>query len=344
MPTTVRSHAKVNIGLAIGPIREDGFHELRTVYQTIALHDLVKVEIGRGTGIEIRCKNPKVPADESNTCYRVADRFMKIIGQRGKLAITIEKNLPLQGGLGVASPNAVSTLLALEREAERALDSDDRLRVCEEVGSDLPLFLVGGTVYGQGRGEQVLPLEDLPSVDCVVVTPEIGVSTPQAFSDWDTLAERESIEVAGPRASSGHLATLTIAPQSAKIVEFSRVVYSWLSSGYKTPISGVPARSGDRAETQLLDLVRTGIENDFERVVFPQHPELRDVKRVLYGQAGDGARYASLSGSGSAVYGLFDSKQKAEAAAERVQAMGYAAHVTTTPTRNQYWETMLVSR
>ena len=344
MPTTVRSHAKVNIGLAIGPIREDGFHELRTVYQTIALHDLVKVEIGRGTGIEIRCKNPKVPTDESNTCYRIADRFMKTIGQRGKLAITIEKNLPLQGGLGAASSNAVSTLLALERETERALDSDDRLRVCEEVGSDLPLFLVGGTVYGEGRGEQVLPLEDLPTVDCVVVTPEIGVSTPQAFSNWDTLAERESIEVGGPRASSGHLSTLTIAPQSAKIVEFSRLVYSWLSSGYKTPVSGVPAKSGDRAETQLLDLVRTGIENDFERVVFPQHPELRDVKRVLYGQAGDGARYASLSGSGSAVYGLFDSKQKAEAAAERVQAMGYAAHVTTTLTRNQYWETMLVSR
>ena len=344
MATTVRSYAKINIGLAIGPIREDGFHELRTVYQTIALHDLLKVEIGRGTGIEIRCKNPRVPPDESNTCYRVADRFMKTIGQRGKIAITIEKNLPLQGGLGAASSNAVSTLLALEREAERALDPEDRLRICEEVGSDLPLFLIGGTIFGQGRGEQVLPLEDLPRVDCVVVTPDVGVSTPQAFLDWDALAERESVEVAGPRASSARLATLTAAPQSARIIEFSRVVYSWLTSGYKTPASGVPARGGDRAETQLLDLVRTGIENDFERVVFPQHPELRDVKRVLYGQAGDGARYASLSGSGSAVYGLFDSKQKAEAAAERVQAMGYTAYVTTTLTRNQYWETMLVSR
>ena len=344
MPTTVRSYAKINIGLAIGPIREDGFHELRTVYQTLALHDLVKVEIGRGTGIEIRCKNPRVPADESNTCYRLADRYMKTIGQRGKVAITIEKNLPLQGGLGAASSNAVATLLGLERETDRPLDPEDRLRICEEVGSDLPLFLLGGTIYGQGRGEQVFPLEDLPSIDCIVVMPEIGVSTPQAFAAWDALAERESIEVAGPRASSGRVATLTMAPQSAKILEFSRAVYSWLSSGYKTPASGVPARSGDRAETQLLDLVRTGIENDFERVVFPQHPELRDVKRVLYGQAGDGARYASLSGSGSAVYGLFDSKQKAEAAAERVQAMGYAVHRTTTLTRNQYWETMLVSR
>ena len=77
MPVTVRSYAKINLGLAIGPLREDGFHDLRTVYQTIALHDLIKVEIGRGTGIEIRCKNPKVPPDETNTCYRVADRFMR---------------------------------------------------------------------------------------------------------------------------------------------------------------------------------------------------------------------------------------------------------------------------
>jgi 4-diphosphocytidyl-2-C-methyl-D-erythritol kinase len=340
MPTAVRSYAKINLGLAIGPIREDGFHELRTVYQTIALHDVLKVEIGRGTGIEIRCKNPRVPADESNTCYRVADRFMKSIGQRGKVVVTIEKSLPVQAGLGAASSNAACTLLALEREAQTSLAADDRLRICEEVGSDLPLFLVGGSVYGEGRGEQVIPLEELPAVDCVVVTPEISVSTSQAFADWDSLAERESTESSvGSRASAERAATLTNAAQS-----FSRNMYSWLSSSYKTPASGVPARGGDRAEAQLLDLVRTGIENDFERVVFPQHPELRDIKRVLYGQAGDGARYASLSGSGSAVYGLFDSKQKAEAAAERVQALGHAAHVTTTLTRSQYWETMLISR
>jgi 4-diphosphocytidyl-2-C-methyl-D-erythritol kinase len=344
MPTTVHSYAKINIGLAIGPRREDGFHELRTVYQTIALHDLVKVEIARGTGIEIRCKNPRVPAGEANTCYRVADRFMKALGSRGKIVITIEKNLPLEGGLGAASSNAVTTLLALEREAEKALDPEDRLRICEEVGSDLPLFLIGGTVYGQGRGEQVLPLDDLPVVDCVVVTPDIGVSTPQAFAGWDALAERESSEENSLRPSSSRASTLTVAPESAKILSFSRVVYAWLSSSYKTPVSGVPASSGDRAEAPLLDLVRTGIENDFERVVFSQHPELRDVKRVLYGQSGDGARYASLSGSGSAVYGLFESRQKAEAAAEQVQDMGHPAHVTTTLTRSQYWETMLISR
>ena len=344
MPTAVRSRAKINIGLAIGPLRDDGFHELRTVYQTIELHDIVKVDIGRGTGIEIRSKHPRVPADETNTCYRVADRFMKAIGLRGKVVVAIEKNLPLQGGLGAASSNAVATLFALEREAGRALDADERFGICEEVGSDLPLFLIGGTVYGQGRGEQVLPLQDLPAADCVVVTPEIGVSTPQAFASWDALMERENGENSGSGRATIRGGALTVAPESARIESFSRSVYAWLSGGYKTPVSGVPADGGDRAEAQLLDLVRTGIENDFERVVFSQYPELRDVKRVLYGQSGDGARYASLSGSGSAVYGLFDSRSKAEAAAERVQALGHAVQVTQTLTRSQYWETMVVSR
>jgi 4-diphosphocytidyl-2-C-methyl-D-erythritol kinase len=343
MPISLRSFAKINLGLTIGPARDDGFHELRTVYQTIALHDVIKVEFARGTGIEIRCKNPKVPLDETNTCYRVADRFLRTSGARGKVIVTIEKNLPLQGGLGAASSNGVTTLFALEREAEKALNPDDRLRICEEVGSDLPLFLVGGTVYGQGRGEQVLPLEDLPSFDCVLVTPDIAVSTPKAFVSWDALSERETADTPASHASERG-GTLTVAPQSSRILSFGRLVYEWLSSTYKTPVSGVPTRGGNRAEATLLDLVRTGIENDFERVVFPQYPELRDIKRVLYGQSGDGARYASLSGSGSAMYGLFDSQEKAAAAAERVRGLDFSAHVTTTLTRTQYWETMVISR
>ena len=92
---------------------------------------------------------------------------------------------------------------------------------------------------------------------------------------------------------------------------------------------------GDRAETLLLDLVRAGIENDFERVVFPEYPELREVKRVL---EREGARYASLSGSGSALYGLFASGEAARAAAERMTAAGHAAVATTTLTRDEYWE------
>jgi len=185
MPITLRSFAKINLGLCIGALRPDGFHELRTVYQTIALHDTIRVRVERGTGIEIRCEDPRVPKDESNTCYRVVELAMAALAARCRVVVEIEKHLPVQGGLGGASGNAIALLLALESALKKKLPGPERLRIASEVGSDLPLFLVGGTVLGVGRGEEVYPLPDLPSTACVVATPEIGVSTPQAFADLD---------------------------------------------------------------------------------------------------------------------------------------------------------------
>jgi 4-diphosphocytidyl-2-C-methyl-D-erythritol kinase len=321
MAVTVRSFAKINIGLAIGAERSDHFHALETIYQTIALHDVIKVEAARGNGIEIRCKNPEVPCDETNTCYRVADRMLRHWKQRAKVTITIEKNLPVQGGVGAGSSNAVATMFALERELKEPLPADERLRIAAEVGSDLPLFLLGGTVLGLGRGEQIYPLADLPAIACVLVTSPVAVSTPQAFRDWDTFMESEA------KAWS-----LTPPNGSVTLSKFNRSAFEWLS--HLNNVSGVPVENdGDRAETPLLDLVRAGIENDFERVVFPQCPELRDVKRVL---EREGADYASLSGSGSTMYGLFRTRERAVQAAERMSAEGLAATVTETLPRNQY--------
>jgi len=328
MPVTARSYAKINIGLAIGQRRDNGFHDLLTVYQTVGVYDIIKVAFGKGTGIEIRCRDPRVPADETNTCYRVADRVLKKLKQRGKLTITIEKNLPVQGGLGAGSSNAVATMLALEKELKEQLAPEDRLNIAAEVGSDLPLFLVGGTVLGIGRGEQVFPLEDLPAIHCVLAFPNRAVSTPEAFRDWD----EKYAENHDPR-HPDNLSKLTQTVGSDTINPFSRALFSWLT-GTST---GVPAESGDRAETLLLDLVRAGIENDFERVVFPKHPELRDVKRVL---EREGAKYASLSGSGSALYGLFRSAEAAAKAVQELTEDGVAATATTTVTRRQYWESM----
>src|SRR5713226_2469351 len=185
MPVSVRSFAKINLGLNIVALRPDGFHELRTVYQTIALHDIIRVQVSRGAGIEIRCEDSRVPKDESNTCYRIAERAMVALKARGRVVIEIEKRLPVQGGLGGASSNAVAALLAIERAVKKVLPLQEKLRIAAEVGSDLPLFLVGGTVLGIGRGEEVYPLPDLPPITCVVATPEIGVSTPKALADWD---------------------------------------------------------------------------------------------------------------------------------------------------------------
>jgi 4-diphosphocytidyl-2-C-methyl-D-erythritol kinase len=329
MPVTVRSFAKINLGLAIGPKRSDRFHSLETIYQTVSAHDVIRVEAARGNGIEVRCKNPQVPCDETNTCYRVIDRMLRHWKQRAKIVVTIEKKLPVQGGLGAGSSNAVATMLALERELKELkepLPAAERLHIAAEVGSDLPLFLLGGTVLGIGRGEQVYPLADLPAVACVLVTPEISISTPQAFHDWDEFIESDS------KAWS-----LTPPAASDTLSKFNGSAFEWLSY---LDVSGVPVESdGDRAETPLLDLVRAGIENDFERVVFPQYPELRDVKRIL---EREGADYASLSGSGSTMYGLFRSHKRAVQAAERMSAKGLATTVTETLPRNEYRAQMFV--
>jgi len=379
MTVTVRSFAKINLGLRIGPPRQDGFHELLTVYQTIGLHDLIRVNVGRGSGIEIRCEDPRVPRDESNTCYRIVEKAMAALRAKGRAVIEIEKRLPVQGGLGGASANAVATLLALEKALKGALPAAERLRIAAEVGSDLPLFLMGGTILGVGRGEQVYPLPDFPAMACVVVTPEVGVSTPKAFAEWDrrikgrtpypspgldaapkgrsstaaTIADavlKRSSSTAAQAASTGWRedpaalrstgqtgaavptlsnGKLTTSPPSDRMKVLSYGFSAWLSEWY----SGAPLQRG-RAENPLLALDQAGIENDFEQVVFPEYPELGEAKRALVRA---GARYASLSGSGSTLYGLFASRRAAAAAVDKLQNAGWAARATATLTRATYW-------
>jgi 4-diphosphocytidyl-2-C-methyl-D-erythritol kinase len=354
MRVAVRSFAKINLGLYIGCGRADGFHDLRTVYQTIALHDVIRVTVGRGRGIEILCEDARVPLDSSNTCYRIAQRVMDEFGAKGKVTVEIEKRLPVQGGLGAASSNAVATMIGLERALKKSLAGATRLRIAAEVGSDLPLFLVGGTVLGAGRGEEVYPLPDLAATAMVVVTPEVGVSTPQAFGEWDALVQEDNaaeLRSAGqPRAAVPAQARtgggarlsngddpLTHLGGSDRLLEVGRVLSSWLSG---LPNAGAPARGGSRAGSLLLDLVRTGIENDFEKVVFPQHPELRDIKRALERA---GARYASLSGSGSTLYGLFRSRAEAVKAAGRLRKQDVKAVATSTLTRREFDSKSLVA-
>jgi 4-diphosphocytidyl-2-C-methyl-D-erythritol kinase len=159
-----------------------------------------------------------------------------------------------------------------------------------------------------------------------------------ACTDEGVRAHADRAELRGTQRGRKDSMKLTAYNPSDRMMELGRVVSSWLSGvpGKKSGRpSGVPAMGRGRAETLLLDLVRTGIENDFETVVFPQHPELRDVKRVLERA---GALYASLSGSGSAVYGLFPTKMQAEKAAKMLQAKGVPAQSTMTLTRMEYWK------
>ena len=342
MPTLVRSHAKINLGLAIGPTRPDGYHGLVTIYQTLALHDLLTVEArpAAKTTIQLTTNDQRVPKDRRNTAWRMVETALTAMRVAAEVRIRIEKNLPVQGGLGGGSGNAVAALVGLERELGARLPGEARLGLAASIGADVPLFLIGGTVLGLNHGEEVYPLPDLPVTWCVVAAPAIGVSTPQAFRDWD--ARHDLAQISESDADS----QLTPPANSDKLKRLSRAFASGLvSATCESHSSGVFSSGEDRPENPLLALVRTGIENDFEEVVFSQHPSLGQIKRIL-AVSGDSAPaedalFAALSGSGSALFGLYGTQLAAQAALERLQRQGIAGFLTRTIPRQEYWREMV---
>ena len=371
MSTRVRSYSKINLGLTIGPPRPDGFHGLATLYQTLALHDWVTVQARRLDGasagpaarITLTTNQPNVPTDGHNTAWKIVERAIARAGFAAEVHIHIEKALPVQGGMGAGSANAAAALIGLEQELRLALPEADRLAIAAEVGSDVPLFLLGGAVLGVSRGEQVHPMGDFAPTPCVIAVPSIGVSTPRAFREWDarhataTTANRDAglTPVAEPdrleKLSRVYTSVLGSPNQISNAAPDTSGIAGGSGSGSSesqaapsaratTAMEGQSAQS-DRAEDALLALVRTGIENDFEQVVFPQYPLLRDIKRELMGvESGSPAIYAALSGSGSALFGLYRSREHAEAAQCRVQASGCKALLTETLPRSEYWRKM----
>jgi 4-diphosphocytidyl-2-C-methyl-D-erythritol kinase len=341
MPTAVLSHAKINLGLGIGAPRSDGFHALATVYQTLELHDLVTVSAkpASATTMCLSSNDSRVPTDSRNTAWKMVELALSLWQTSAEVEIDIQKRLPVQGGLGAGSANAVAALIGLEAELGRSIKGmlNGRLQLAARIGSDVPLFLIGGTVLGIDRGQEVYPLPDIEPVWCVVATPAVGVSTAQAFRDWDTLCVAEGLtEEAG----------------TAKLSELSRAYASAFAGGIPggrrgVGSSGVLSLGEDLAGPQESALVRTGIsswiQNDFERVVFPQHPPLGEIKRLLAASGTpEAALHASLSGSGSALYGLYLTRGDAEAAQERVRAGGVESQMTKTLPRAEYWDKMLL--
>jgi 4-diphosphocytidyl-2-C-methyl-D-erythritol kinase len=295
------------------------------------------------TTCHITSNDVRVPTDGRNTVAKMVERAVAVLETPVTVAVHIEKHLPVQGGLGGGSANAAAALVGLERELEVSLSPDDRMRIAAEVGSDVPLFLVGGTVMGLGRGEQVFPLPNLRlpearSIRCVVAVPEVGVSTSQAFREWD--ARHVTLT---PEAAADRLERLSRSVSVAWSQPHSSGV-SWADVSGPMAKKQENAYRGDLAETPLLALVRTGIENDFEQVVFQQHPFLADILRVLAGSDSapgeDAAIYAALTGSGSALFGLYATQVAADRAALRLRERGIVALLTETLPRQEYWRTM----
>lgn len=346
MATRVRSYSKINLGLAIGPARADRFHDLTTLYQTLDLHDLVTIAARPSdkTRLVLSTHHARVPTDGRNTAWRIVERCLERLGLTAEVEISIEKNLPVQGGMGAGSANAAAALIGLERELGVALPGAERLKLAAQVGSDVPLFLLGGAVLGLGRGEQVVPLPDLPRTACLIAVPNVGVSTPQAFRDWDTLAAQNTLTASVEHDRLMELslayASLYAEPGTSGIV---RNLNPEKKQGRSDDVQrGVP---NGLAENTLLSLVRTGVENDFERVVFPAYPSLRETKRLLMGADSEApALYAALSGSGSALFGLYRSDAEARLAQQRIQSAatqaGVRTFLTETLPRAAYWERM----
>jgi 4-diphosphocytidyl-2-C-methyl-D-erythritol kinase len=340
MSTRIRSYSKINLGLAIGPARSDGFHALTTLYQTLELHDLITIKANRATrtSLTLTSNDVRVPLDERNTAWKMVEKALAALKVSAEISIHIEKRLPVQGGMGAGSANAAAALIGLERELQISLPGPDRLRLAAEVGSDVPLFLIGGSVLGLERGEQVFPFPDLPSCFCVIAVPGQGVSTPQAFRDWDALALTRKGKPDRLNELSLAYASLYAEPGTSGIIPDPHP--GKMQGGSEKTQSGL---QDDLAENTLLSLVRTGIENDFEQVVFPAYPSLREIKRQLMGNPGQEsgtALYAALSGSGSALFGLYRSEADARAAQQRVQDAGTKALITTTLPRELYWTRM----
>ena len=266
----IRALAKINLSLRIVGARADGYHELQTVFQSIALHDTLVLRANDGP-FALECGDPACPVDRRNLVWRAAERVWRAAGRRGSprgFVIELTKRIPIEAGLGGGSSDAAAAVrllggwLGVGEEAQRD--------VAAALGADVPYFLEGGTALGLDRGDLLFPLLDEPKAWVALAVPGFGVSTKEAFSWWDqSSAARRS-----PKAGRGSHALM----------------------------------------------------NDLEAPVARRHPVIGRLVRALKRA---GAAHAAMSGSGSAVFGLFDDRPAAERAGRR---LGRGVRVFITPT------------
>jgi 4-diphosphocytidyl-2-C-methyl-D-erythritol kinase len=259
MTRTVRvpAYAKLNLGLRVLYRRPDGYHEIRTVFQTISLADRLDISFTPARTLRIEMKGtPEIP---DNLVERAARLVMEALSIQGHVLFNLKKNIPAGTGLGGGSSDAAAVLLALPALAKRAIPTDLLHILATQLGSDVPFFLHGGTALGLGRGEELYPLPDLPAARGLLVVPEIHSSTAEAYRDL----------------SPG----LTSIALQNKLNSFQREVWRGVAGGCVT-----------------------ADDNDFENAVFARHPELRQIKGKLLRF---GAKPAAMTGSGSAIFGIF---------------------------------------
>jgi 4-diphosphocytidyl-2-C-methyl-D-erythritol kinase len=280
--------AKVNLDLRILGIRADGYHDLKTIFQSLALHDVLTFTARKGP-FAIECTDPGIPTDERNLVWKAASLLWRTIGGRGAaprdVVVGLRKRIPHQAGLGGGSADAATAILGLTRAWNLQIDVPTLSRVAAAVGADVPFFLVGGTALGLGRGDDIYPLVDLPRTYVVIVRPQFGVSTVEAYGWYDTEPRRTGRD-AVRRSMPGHWPEWAI-----------------------------------------------NLRNDLEPAVARHHPTIGRIKQALLDA---GAVVAAMSGSGSAVFGLFERMDAARRTAADLARPGWRVESTRTLTRVEY--------
>jgi 4-diphosphocytidyl-2-C-methyl-D-erythritol kinase len=269
-PVRVSAPAKINLSLRVLGVRPDGYHELRTVFQSLALHDSLIITRQRGD-FRIECDDGACPTDSTNLIWRAASAAWKASGGRGSprdVVVGLKKRIPIAAGLGGGSSDAAAALRAFAKLWR--IDETRLPGLAKSLGADVPYFLEGGTVLGLERGDLLFPLLDRPSSWVTVVIPSFGVSTKDAFGWFDV---------------------------------------------DRPPHAGAE-----------------GV-NDLQAPVVRRHPE---IGRIVSALRGAGASRAAMSGSGSAVFGLFDKRTAAVRAASAVGTAARRALVTRTLGRAEF--------
>jgi 4-diphosphocytidyl-2-C-methyl-D-erythritol kinase len=184
---TVPAFAKINLTLRVLGVRDDGYHAVRTVLQSLAHHDTLTFHAGRGA-CRIECDHPECPTDRSNLVWRAADLVWRAAGRRTRpqgVVVQIVKRIPLQAGLGGGSSDAVAAIRGLVALWRLDLPRQRLQAIAASLGADVPFFLEGGTALGLERGDVVFPLIDHPAAWVTLALPAFGVSTKEAYQWFD---------------------------------------------------------------------------------------------------------------------------------------------------------------
>ena len=279
----IRSFAKINLGLEILSKREDSYHEIRTLFQSIDLNDILEFRPLRQDRILLEGNDDTIPWDESNLIYRAGRLLKERFKLKAGVHVWVEKNIPAGKGLGGGSSNAATTLWALNRIWDLGIEKGALMDLGHFLGADVPYFFEGGLCLGEEKGDRITPLDDVPPHLCVLALPSFSLSTAAVYGQVPT--------------------SLTSQDKDSKIIKF--------------------------LDSRNLSL----LVNDLEEIVFKTHPQIMAIRNLFQKK---GAKLSLMSGSGSAVFGLFLEKEKAEGAL-RMLLKEHAVVLAKTLSREGYW-------